>query len=138
MRAITVGGWVDGTLKERTLRRAGMGALVRSAVRVGDPNVSAPSLVATRLYTNIEPSEKGAITFRLGMAFAATLASRVLGVNKTLHLPGMGSRGDLYGRDNLIWTSVCQVGVGNRVRVAAVVEVGRWAGTPGSVSASPV
>ena len=38
----------------------------------------------------------------------------------------------------LIWTSVCQVGVGNRVRVAAVVEVGRWAGTPGSVSASPV
>jgi hypothetical protein len=101
MRAITVGGRVDGTLADRTLRRAGIGALVRSAVREGDPTVPAPALVATRLYTNIEPSEKGAITFRLGMAFAATLASRVLGVNKTLHLPGMGSRGDLYGRDNL-------------------------------------
>jgi hypothetical protein len=101
MRAITVGGWVDGTLTERTLRRASIGALVRSAVREGDPNIPAPALVATHLYTNIEPSEKGAITFRLGMAFAAVLASRVLGVNKTLHLPGNRRRGDLYGRDNL-------------------------------------
>lgn len=101
MRAITVGGRVDGTRVERTLRRASVGALVRSAVREGDAAVPAPALVATRLYTNIEPSEKAAITFRLGMAFAAVLASRILGVNKTLHLPGTGRRGDLYGRDNV-------------------------------------
>lgn len=101
MRAITVGGRVDGTRVERTLRRASIGALVRSAVREGDATIPAPALVATRLYTNIEPSEKGAITFRLGMGFAAILASRVLSVNKTLHLPGVGRRGDLYGRDTL-------------------------------------
>lgn len=96
-----MGGRVDGTRAERTLRRASIGALVRSAVREGGANIPAPALVASRLYTNIEPSEKAAITFRLGMAFAAVLASRILGVNKTLHLPGAGRRGDLYGRDNL-------------------------------------
>jgi hypothetical protein len=42
------------------------------------------------------------------------------------------------GIADLIWRSGCQVAVGECGRGAALVEVGRWAGTPGSLSAWPV
>ena len=41
-------------------------------------------------------------------------------------------------RLELIWPSVCQVGVRVRVRLAAGERGGREAGTPGAVSALPV
>jgi hypothetical protein len=46
--------------------------------------------------------------------------------------PALGARVDL------IWRSCCQVAAGNRGRRAAGGMVGRWARTPGSLSAWPV
>jgi len=106
-RAITVGGFVVGSAAHRTMRRGAIGALVRSSVHViGAP----PALSVTLLYERTESSEKAGITFRLGMAFAAIAASRILGVPALTHVGvlGGGRRADLVGADALNQTHIVE------------------------------
>jgi hypothetical protein len=102
-RSIFVGGVpVAGTRKQRSQRRAAIGGVVRSSVEHAQ-SVSG-HLNTTQLYRQTESTEKGGISFRLGMGFAAAVASRVLRVEQTMHVEAFGfpqakRRADLAGRD---------------------------------------
>lgn len=105
-RALTVGGWVVGSAAERTRRRSSISNMVLSSVRAAGPPVLASPLGVTNLYVYTETTEKTGISFRLGMAFAAVAASRILGVAGLNHVavPGVvmnGRRADLLGFDAL-------------------------------------
>jgi hypothetical protein len=102
-KAITVGGLVRGSSKQRTYRRQAISQLVLSSVRAAGPAVPAADLVVTELYNNTEMSEKTGISYRLGMAFAAVVAGRVLRTRLLKHIPFHGQardrRADLIGLD---------------------------------------
>lgn len=103
-RALTVGGRVVGSPTERTRRRSSIANMVLSSVRAAGPPVVAIPLGVTNLYVHTETTEKTGISFRLGMAFAAVAASRVLGLPALKHVvvPGVvmnGRRADLVGLD---------------------------------------
>jgi hypothetical protein len=99
MRAITVGGTVRGSRYQKTMRRSSIANMVLSSI------ASRPSseLTTTELYDQTETPEKTGVSFRLGMAFAAVAASRVLRVNAMKHVRprggGGGRRADLVGLD---------------------------------------
>lgn len=95
-RAITVGGKVTGPKLQRGYRRGSIGLLCQSAVEK-----TPHGLVTTELFRFTEASEKAGISFRLGMAFAAIVASRVLKVPNLTHvkIKGNSKRADLEGRD---------------------------------------
>lgn len=110
-RALTVGGWVVGSAAERTRRRSSISNMVLSSVRAAGPPVVASPLAVTNLYVHTETTEKTGISFRLGMAFAAVAASRILDVAGLQHVavPGVvmnGRRADLLGLDS---TKGCHV-----------------------------
>jgi hypothetical protein len=98
-RAITVGGLVDGSPRERSLRRSAIASTVLSSVEEQPTG----ALAMTALYKHTEATEKAGISFRLGMAFAAVAASRVLGITVLRHIDrgrgGAGRRADLLGFD---------------------------------------
>lgn len=100
-KAITVGGLPAGSPRQRTLRRAAIASTVLSCVQ---PTGAGGKLMTTGLYNGTETTEKGGISFRLGMAFAAAVAGRVLGMKQLAHIPASskgGRRADLYGKDRL-------------------------------------
>lgn len=98
-RAITVGGLVDGSPRERSHRRSAIASTVLSSVEEQPTG----ALAMTALYEHTETTEKAGISFRLGMAFAAVAASRVLGITVLRHIDrrggGAGRRADLLGFD---------------------------------------
>jgi hypothetical protein len=100
-KAVTVGGVSRaGTDLQKTLRRGSIVALVEACVTV---RPSDGALVTTELYDAMETTEKTAASFRLGMALAAVVAERVLGIDQLNHVSwragGPGRRADLYGHD---------------------------------------
>lgn len=139
-RALTVGGWVVGSPAERTRRRASISNMVLSSVRAAGPPVLASPLCVTNLYAHTETTEKAGISFRLGMAFAAVVASRVLGVPGLQHvsvaIPGVatsGRRADLVGFDALGAVHVVEAkarshGFGPAVMTDAKTQAGATAG----------
>lgn len=99
-KAITVGGVVHGSPYERSLRRSSIASMVLSSVRM---KPQGRALATTGLYDRAETTEKTGISFRLGMAFAAVIAGRILGVPQMMHVSsragGKGRRADLMGSD---------------------------------------
>jgi hypothetical protein len=100
LKAITVGGIPQGHPWHVSLRRGAISALVQSAV---DVRASTGELGTTVLYDRMETTEKAAASFRLGMAFAAVVADRVLKTEILHHVRphagGVGRRADLIGYD---------------------------------------
>lgn len=102
--ALTVGGPVGGSVWHRSLRRAAIAGEVL-AVLVGAGR--AAPLFTSSLYRGLETTEKSGVSYRLGMAFAAIAAARVLDAPLLEHLnrtnstlaPGSQRRADLYGID---------------------------------------
>jgi hypothetical protein len=124
-RAITVGGLVRGSARERTSRRRAISELVLSSVRPDGPLEPGGRLVTTDLYAHTETTEKSAISFRLGMAFAAVAASRILQTKILAHAEkrasGAGRRADLVGLDRFCRLHVVEAkcrtyGVTSKVR----------------------
>jgi hypothetical protein len=98
MRAITVGGTVRGSRYQKTMRRSSIANMVLSSIASGRSS----ELTTTELYDQTETTEKTGVSFRLGMAFAAVAASRVVRVNAMKHVRprgGGGRRADLVGMD---------------------------------------
>lgn len=102
--AVTVGGPARGSALDKSLRRAGIVALVRSSLvglRRGGP------LGTTDLYQQLETTEKSGVSFRLGMALAAVTCEHLLEVGPLDHLnrtnsrlaSGSKRRADLFGVD---------------------------------------
>jgi hypothetical protein len=85
-KAITVGGLVRGSPLERSRRRSGIVNTVLSSVRAVGPPATTSPLAVTGLYASTETTEKAGISFRLGMALAAAVASRVLGIKVLKHV----------------------------------------------------
>jgi hypothetical protein len=103
--AVTVGGPVKGTSWRRSQRRVAIAGTVLSAL-VGKTREQ--PLRTTSLYKRLETTEKSGVSFRLGMAFAAIAAERILDVRLLEHLnhsnsalfPSGGKRrADLFGFD---------------------------------------
>jgi hypothetical protein len=103
--AVTVGGPVEGTAWRRTQRRVAIIATVHAAL--AEKRGTHPVRTST-LYQRLETTEKSGVSFRLGMAFAAVVAERVLTITMLEHLnhsnsllfPSGGKRrADLFGLD---------------------------------------
>jgi len=103
--AVTVGGPVRGTAWRRTQRRVAIIATVHAAL--AEKRGTHPVRTST-LYQQLETTEKSGVSFRLGMAFAAVVAERVLEIAMLEHLnhtnsllfPSGGKRrADLFGLD---------------------------------------
>jgi hypothetical protein len=103
--AVTVGGPVSGTAWRRTQRRVAIIATVHAAL--AEKRGTHPMRTST-LYQRLETTEKSGVSFRLGMAFAAVVAERVLAITMLEHLnhsnsllfPSGGKRrADLFGLD---------------------------------------
>ncbi|MDQ3725390.1 MAG: hypothetical protein M3335_05810 [Actinomycetota bacterium] len=100
--AATVGGPVQGTALDKSMRRAGIMAITHSALVGFRRN---QSLQTTQLYQELETTEKSGVSFRLGMAFAVIACEHVLGVKLLEHLnransllaTGSQRRADLFG-----------------------------------------
>ena len=82
-KAITVGGLVHGSPLERSRRRSGIVNIVLSSVRAAGAPSASSALAVTGLYASTETTEKAGISFRLGMALAAVVGSRVLGTRSS-------------------------------------------------------
>jgi hypothetical protein len=102
--AVTVGGPVQGGLWHRSMRRASIAGTVLAAV---SGSRRAAPVGTTTLYRRLERTEKGGVSFRLGMAFASLAAEQTLKVRLLEHLnranstlaPGSARRADLFGMD---------------------------------------
>lgn len=98
-KALTVGGVVRGSALQKSRRRAAIANMVLSSVQTPGATTSTAPLGTTRLYDHTETTEKSGISFRLGMAFAAVTAGRVLNTASLKHVNGVGRRADLIGFD---------------------------------------
>ncbi|MDX6626889.1 MAG: hypothetical protein QOE56_1878 [Solirubrobacterales bacterium] len=104
LAATTVGGPVKGTAWHKSQRRAGIAATVFSALARRGPR---GLLCTSSLYDDLESSEKGGVSFRLGMAFASIATGAILGTSVLEHLnatntvlvKGSRRRADLFGLD---------------------------------------
>jgi len=103
--AVTVGGPVQGTAWRRTQRRVAIIATVHAAL--AEKRGTHPVRTST-LYQRLETTEKSGVSFRLGMAFAAVVAERILAITMLEHLNHSNSllfptggkrRADLFGLD---------------------------------------
>lgn len=103
--AVTVGGPVRGTAWRRTQRRVAIIATIHAAL--AEKRGTHPVRTST-VYQRLETTEKSGVSFRLGMAFAAVVAERVLAITMLEHLnhsnsllfPSGGKRrADLFGLD---------------------------------------
>lgn len=104
--ATTVGGPVEGATWQKTQRRLGIIATVLAALS----EISTPGSIGTSmLYRRLETTEKSGVSFRLGMAFAAVVAERILAIsllehlnqsNSILYPSGGKRRADLFGFDS--------------------------------------
>jgi hypothetical protein len=103
--AVTVGGPVRGTEWARSERSAGIVHTVLSAL---SEEGRRDHLVPSSLFVGLESTEKGGVSFRLGMAMAAVVAEELLDIrmlehlnagNSTLAPKGGNRRADLFGLD---------------------------------------
>jgi len=88
---------------ERLWRATMVWAFLEERDRAG-----APSWASSQAFTELDPSEKGAVSFHLGLLQASTLTKRLLGLSDVVHvdavlgllgIPLVGRRPDLVGYD---------------------------------------
>jgi len=130
-KAITVGGFVQGSARERSWRRSAIANTVLSSVSIVPASRGRSNCVVTSLYDKTETSEKAGISFRLGMAFAAIVGSRILNIKVLKHVSARGGRSgrradlvgvDAHGNWHVVEAKCRTYGVDARVRIQAKTQ----------------